>query len=105
MVDVHLTHRTLMYLAAIAVLAMVAVARRRAIRSTAFPLTAGILGAQILLGATNVWLGEHPALVVAHLTMGTLLWMAVASAALELVPVPAGEPGRVGEPRPEAIAA
>jgi heme A synthase len=102
MVDVHLTHRALMYLAAIAVLAMVAVARRRGVRSPAFPLAAGILLLQILLGALNVWLGEHAALVVAHLTVGTLLWVTVAYAALELVPVPASEPGAVREPRPEA---
>ena len=31
--------------------------------------------AQVLLGALNVWLGEHAWLVVAHLTVGALLWM------------------------------
>ena len=68
----------------------------------AFPLAAGILVVQILLGALNVWLGEHAELVVAHLTVGTLLWVTVAYAALELVPVPASEPRGVPEPRPEA---
>ncbi|HYU61843.1 MAG TPA: COX15/CtaA family protein [Solirubrobacterales bacterium] len=102
MVDVHLTHRALMYLAAIAVLAMVAVATRRGVRSPAFPLAAAILLLQILLGALNVWLGEHAELVVAHLSVGTLLWVTVAYAAVELFPVPAGERARVPDPRPQA---
>ena len=38
MIDIQLTHRALMYLAAIAVLAMFAVAIRRGVRSRAFPL-------------------------------------------------------------------
>jgi heme A synthase len=88
MVDVHLTHRLLMYLAAIAIVAMVAVARRRGVRSPAFPLALLLLACQILLGALNVWLGEHAELVVAHLTLGTLLWSTVVYAAMDLVPVP-----------------
>jgi heme A synthase len=89
MVDVHLTHRFFMYAAALAVLAMVAVAMRRGVRSRAFPLAAILLLAQILLGAMNVWLGEHATLVVGHLALGTLLWATVAYAAFELVRVPA----------------
>ena len=45
---------------------------------------------QILLGALNVWLGEHPALIVAHLTLATLLWATVVHAAASLLAVPAG---------------
>ena len=105
MVDIHLTHRALMYLAAIAVLAMVAVAMRRGIRSPAFPLAAGLLAVQILLGALNVWLGEHAELVVAHLAVGTLLWGTVAYAAMELVPIPAVSHRPRTEPRTEAIPA
>jgi heme A synthase len=104
MVDVHLTHRFLMYLAAAAVLAMVAVAMRRGVRSRAFPLAAILLVAQILLGAMNVWLGEHPTLIVAHLTLGTLLWGTVAYAALELVPVPARARAQTRDTRTEASA-
>ena len=33
--------------------------------------------ARSLLGAINVWLGEHAGLIVAHLTLGTLLWATV----------------------------
>jgi len=88
MVDVHLTHRVFMYLAAIAVLALVAVARRRGVRTRAFPLAAVLLACQILLGALNVWAGEHGELVVAHLTLGTVLWGVVVYATMALVPVP-----------------
>jgi len=99
MVDVHLTHRVLMYLATIAVLALVAVARRRGVRSPALPLAVGLLAVQILLGALNVWLGKHGELIVAHLTVGTLLWGTVFYAAMELLPVPAA--GRMPQRRPE----
>jgi heme A synthase len=92
MVDVHLTHRVFMYLATIALLATAALARARGVRSRALPLAVGLLLIQIPLGALNVWLGEHPELVVAHLTLGTLLWGTTAYAALELVPAP--EAGR-----------
>jgi heme A synthase len=44
---------------------------------------------QILLGALNVWLGEHPVLIVAHLTLATLLWATVVHAATSLLAVPA----------------
>jgi len=99
MVDVHLTHRVLMYLATIAVLALVAVARRRGVRSPALPLSVGLLAVQILLGALNVFLGKHGELIVAHLTVGTLLWGTVFYAAMELLPVPAA--GRMPQRRPE----
>jgi heme A synthase len=102
MVDVHLTHRGLMYLAALSVLAMVAVARVRRVRSRAFPLALLLLAGQILLGASNVWLGEHAELVVAHLTLATVLWGTVVYAALELVPVP--EPGHAALRHAEAEA-
>ena len=38
----------------------------------------------------NVWLGKHPALIVAHLTLATLLWATVIYAAASLLAVPAG---------------
>jgi heme A synthase len=86
LIDAQLTHRALMYLAAVAVLTMFALARVRRVRSRAFPLAVALLLAQILLGALNVWLGKHAELVVAHLTMGTLLWGTVVYAASEVVP-------------------
>jgi heme a synthase len=102
MVDAHLTHRGLMYLAALSVLALAAVALRRGVRSPAIALAVGLLLLQILLGALNVWLGKHAELVVAHLTVGTLLWSTVVYAALELVPVPDAAGKRRRDARPEA---
>jgi heme A synthase len=102
LVDIQLTHRLLMYLTAIAVLAMTAVAvRRRVVRppdgNRAFLLIPLLLVCQILLGAINVWEGKHAWLVVSHLTLATILWGTVVYAATSLVPVPAG----AREPRPE----
>src|SRR5207244_2585504 len=55
-----------------------------------FLLAPALLALQILLGAMNVWLGKHPALIVAHLTLATLLWATVIYAAASLLAVPAG---------------
>ena len=97
LVDIHLTHRLFMYLTAIAVVAMTAVALRHRPRDpatraglTPFLLAPALLALQILLGALNVWLGEHPALILAHLTLATVLWATVVQAAASLLPVPAG---------------
>jgi heme A synthase len=81
--DIHLTHRAFMYLASVLVLALVvAVVRRR--RSNGVgddralvrgaTASAAVLVLQVLLGALNVWLGEHAWLVIAHLSVATLLW-------------------------------
>jgi heme A synthase len=93
--DIHLTHRAFMYLAAIAVIVLVAVAWRRGVRTWPFGAALGILLAQILLGAINVWAGKHAGLIVAHLTVGTLLWAALVQATMSLVRVPDPDPRRV----------
>jgi heme a synthase len=72
--DIHLTHRVLVYAATAAILLLVGVAYRRGSRSPLLGLALLLLVGQLLLGALNVWLGEHATLVVAHLTMATLLW-------------------------------
>ena len=77
LIDIQLTHRAFMYLATIAVLAMVVVALRRRVRPRTFAAIAAILLAQVALGALNVWLGEHPGLIVAHLALGTTLWAGI----------------------------
>ena len=98
LVDIQLTHRLFMYLTAIAVLAMSAVAIRRRAASRAFVVAPVLLVCQILLGALNVWLGKHPGLIVAHLTLATLLWGTVVYAAASLMSVPARAGQRVEEP-------
>ena len=93
--DIHLTHRAFMYLAAIAVIALFALAWRRGVRTRPFAAALGLLLAQVLLGALNVWLGKHAGLIVAHLTVGTLLWATLVQATMTLVPVPAADPERL----------
>jgi heme A synthase len=101
LVDIQLTHRLLIYLTTFAVLAMVGVAwRRRALGpppqgNRAFLVAPALLVCQILLGALNVWLGKHPTLIVAHLTLATGLWATVVYAGASLFAVPAPARGRV----------
>jgi heme A synthase len=90
LVDIQLTHRLFMYLTTIAILAMTAMAWRRRVLNRAFLAIPLLLACQILLGALNVWLGKHPGLIVAHLTLATILWATVVYAAVSLVEVPAG---------------
>jgi heme A synthase len=109
MVDIQLTHRLLMYLTAIAILAMTVVAVRRRVvlppdGNRAFLLVPLLLAGQILLGAINVWEGKHPGLIVAHLTLATILWGTVVHAAASLMAIPetarasrADEAGRAAE--------
>jgi heme A synthase len=93
LVDIQLTHRLLMYLASIAVLAMAALALIRRAPSRAFWLAAVLLGGQVLLGAANVWAGKHAGLILGHLTLGTILWSTVVYAGATLLPasVPAAD--------------
>ena len=115
LVDIQLTHRLLMYLATIAVLTMAGLALRRRVAAASererfrpFLFPVAILACQILLGALNVWLGKHPALIVAHLTMGTILWASVVYAATRLVAVPAAARERLGaqgQPETQAVTA
>jgi heme A synthase len=104
LVDIQLTHRLFMYLTAIAVLAMTAMALRQGVRHRAFWIASILLACQILLGAMNVWLGEHAGLIAGHLALGTILWGTMVTAASSLQPASApahGELGRTG-PAPAA---
>jgi heme A synthase len=90
LVDIHLTHRVFMYMASIAVIALIVVALRRrpspgVVRAA--QAMAVILAAQILVGALNVWLEEYEILILAHLALGTLLWAASAMLTMQLYPV------------------
>jgi heme A synthase len=103
--DIHLTHRALVYAATIAIIVLLSVAFARGSRDRLLALAALLLLFQLLLGALNVWLGEHGPLIVAHLTVATLLWAAIVSIAYRVawLPSPASSPERA--PRVEASAA
>jgi heme A synthase len=103
--DIHLTHRVFVYGATLAIVLLLSVAFARGSRDRLLLFGALLLLGQLLLGALNVWLGEHAALIVAHLTVATLLWATVVSIAYRLAWLPS--PARSSErmPRAEASAA
>ncbi len=103
--DIHLTHRVFVYLATIAIVLLLAIAYARGGRDRLLALAAFLLLCQLLLGALNVWLGEHGALIVAHLATATLLWAAVLSIGYRLAWLPATTATRERAPRAEASAA
>ena len=105
LVDIHLTHRVFMYLAAIAVLAMTALALRQGVRHPAFWVASVLLLGQITLGALNVWLGEHAGLIAAHLALGTVLWGTVVTAAASMLPASAPATTDLGRARAASPAA
>jgi heme A synthase len=108
LVDIHLTHRFFMYLASILLIALVVLALRRRptpqIVRRAW-LIAALLALQVALGALNVWLNESEALIVLHLTLGTLLWAAVFGLAMRLYRVPAPAARAAERGRAEAVTA
>ena len=95
-----------MYLTAIAVLAMGALAAIRRVPNRAFWIAPLLLVCQIALGAINVWAGKHAGLILGHLALGTLLWSTVAYAAASLMPAssPLSQPVSRREPA-EAVPA
>ncbi len=104
--DIQLTHRALMYLAAISMIALVALAVRRRAPSRAFALAGGLLGLQIALGIVNVYAGKHAGLIVGHLMLGTALWSTVVYATATLLPAAAPAPSRSRRPeQAEAVTA
>ena len=103
--DIHLTHRVFVYLATIAIIVLLSVAFARGSRDRLLALGALLLLCQLLLGALNVWLGEHGPLIVAHLATATLLWATVVSIAYRLAWLPSGAPAHERAPRAEASAA
>lgn len=103
--DIHLTHRVFVYLATIAIIVLLSVAFARGSRDRLLALGALLLFCQVLLGALNVWLGEHGPLIVAHLATATLLWATVVSIAYRLAWLPRRAPAHERAPRAEASAA
>jgi heme A synthase len=109
LVDVHLTHRVLMYLATALLVALVVLVLRRA-RGTRLArmavVAAVLLAAQVLVGALNVWLEEYELLILAHLTLATLLWGQTLAINLELYPLRAPADAPATDPvarRAEAV--
>jgi heme A synthase len=100
LVDIHLTHRAFMYLAAILVISLVVVAIRRGVLTRWAWGLAALLVVQILVGALNVWLDEYELLIVLHLALGTLLWATTLGMTLQLAPARERAPRRA-----EAVAA
>ena len=84
LVDIQLTHRVLVYGATAAILALIGLAALRGWRSRLLLAALALLAVQLALGALNVWLGKHAVLVVAHLTIATLLWSTVLVIAMRL---------------------
>jgi heme A synthase len=107
LVDIHLTHRAFMYLASALVIALVVTALRRrpspGVVRAAWALGA-LLAVQVLVGALNVWLDEYELLILAHLTLGTLLWATALGLTLQLYRVPEPAASRT-RGRAEAVAA
>jgi heme A synthase len=100
LVNIHLTHRAFMYLAALLVLSLVLVAIRRGVATRWAWSLAGLLVLQILVGALNVWLDEYELLILLHLALGTLLWATTLGLTLQLAPARERAPRRA-----EAVAA
>jgi heme A synthase len=110
LVDVHLTHRVLVYLtAALVVVLALLVLRRRPTRAAASLAAAALvlLALQVLVGALNVWIAPtEPWLVVLHLGLGTLLFASLVDLRLALSSVPAAAPAsRAAPTSPDAVAA
>lgn len=101
LVDIQVTHRLFMYLAALAILVLVAVSIRQRAPGRAFGALGGLLACQILLGAINVWAGKHAGLIVGHLALGTVVWATAVYATTTLMAVPAP----LGRTLPDAEAA
>jgi heme A synthase len=100
LVDIHLTHRAFMYLASVLLIALIVVSLRRRVAVPYALALIGLLLAQILVGALNVWLDEYEWLIVLHLTLGTLLWATTLGLTLQVSPARERAHGRA-----EAVAA
>lgn len=74
LVNIHLVHRTFIYLATLSILILLLLAARARVRIRGLYLLALLLITQVTLGALSVLLEEGGALIVLHLTVATLLW-------------------------------
>jgi heme A synthase len=99
--DIQLTHRVFVYAATLAIVLFLVMAFRMGVRSRLLGLAALLLFSQVLLGALNVWLGEHATLIVAHLMTATLLWTTLVTITYRFVlaPKPATATAHARSPR------
>lgn len=108
LVDIHLTHRVFVYLTTLLVVTLIVLALRRrpspGVVRNAW-IAAGILAAQLLVGALNVWLDEYEALIVLHLALGTLLWGTLVGLAFQLFRIPKAVESSSGASSREALTA
>ncbi len=98
--DIQLTHRVFVYGATLAIVLLLIVAFRRGVRSRLLWLGALLLFSQVLLGALNVWTGEHATLIVAHLVTATLLWSTLLLFSYRFALAPAPSDRARPSPRP-----
>jgi heme A synthase len=103
--DIQLTHRVFVYAATLAIIVLLSVAYARGSRDRLLALAALLLLGQLLLGALNIWLGEHGPLIVAHLATATLLWATIVSIGFRVAWLPSPASTRERAPRAEASAA
>ncbi len=107
-VDVHLTHRLI---AVLATGIVVAAARQARQRWPDAPLIGGLavaaavlMGAQIFVGAANIWFRLAPVVSVAHLAVATIIWamlvLVIALDRLQPAQVVTGTEHQLVEPRP-----
>ena len=95
LLNIQLIHRTFTFIT-IALVLWLAIALLRAVRDRRLRIFAwaaiAVLATQVLLGALNVWLdvwaGAGRNLVVAHLTVGTTLWIVIVWLTLSLLQMP-----------------
>jgi heme A synthase len=108
LVDIHLTHRVFVYLTTLLVITLIVLALRRrpsaGVVRNAW-IAAGILAAQLVVGALNVWLDEYEALIVLHLALGTLLWGTLVGLAFQLFRIPKAVESASGASSREALTA
>ena len=104
LVDIHLTHRVLVYITTALVIWLGIVAARRGLRHMT-PWLHGVVFVQFLVGALNVWLEEYEALIVLHLALGTVLWMVATWTTMSLYRTPGVEPPAPAAARREMVTA
>lgn len=90
-VDLQLTHRLAVLLAAAASISFAVALGRHGLGGLGLAIGM-VLAIQLWLGAMNVWAGESPTLIVAHLTVASGLWLLVAAALLLAVTAPTPSP-------------